>query len=791
MATTNNLEYSLLLKADKIDAVLNNLLKSIEKIDPKINLDKSLGNAGNSGGKAFSKGFENSIGNVASIVNSAIGNTIANAVSSGFSKASDIVSTQFNSSAGLESTRLALNGLLGDSKRAGEVLAEVVDFAAKTPFEIPQLADTAKLLAGYGVSVDNIVPSLKTLGDAATGTGTPLGQIARNFAQIQTQGKAGLIDLRQFAGAGIPIFGQLQKTLGKTKDEIEELASSGGITSDIVTKAFKDMSAKGGVFFDAMNNGSNSVTGRLSTLSDNFSTLIRNVIGLSNEGEILKGGLFATISNGVLSVSESIKNLDVKPFSDAINSLLNAGILLFSGNFNGNIFGLGQDSPIIEILFGIRESFNDIGKFAVISGLAIQQTFDNLTSSIPNELFTIDLPFKELSKTVADGALVTALALIAISLGSIAISSAIAAAPFIALALAVSSVIAIFQNFETVATFLKPVTDLISQLFAQLATPEAFAVINSSITLIKDVFTALQPTLLLIGVSIALVVANLITFGQYVFTTLYPVLLNLINSIIQLADAVLPPLLIVFGLLVGAITTLLVPILQILGGFFTEIFAGIVTTVTGAVQIITGVINVIVGLLQGLLTGDFTRFSTGLKQIFSGLVTFISGIAKTLFSPIIGAFDGIVNFIKSIDLFKIGLNFIQGLANGIANGASAIGNSIRNAFSNITLPGGLKIPGFAEGGLVQGKNVFALLNDGNGQEFVMNAEATKRNRALLELLNSGGSLADVKTNNFSRTSSISNNQDQRVDNSRKSEVNIYTTDTSERRTRQKYRLKTA
>jgi tape measure domain-containing protein len=697
---SNQLQYQLQLLTDSVSKSLRSVQTQIDGVKTGIKLNVSgTEKVGSDLSKSLSSGLTNGLSNASQIINTTIGAALANTITTGFSKIGSALSSQFESTAGLETTRLALNGLLGSADKAGKVLTEVVDFAKKTPFEIPELAQTAKLLAGYGVSAENIIPSLKSLGDAAAGTGTPIGQLARNFAQIQTQGKAGLIDLRQFAGAGVPIFEQLKKTLGKTKDEIESLASSGKITSADITKAFKDMSSQGGVFYKAMDNLSSSVSGRLSTLSDTFGGLTRKILGVTDAGEVLKGGLFDTLSAAILTFTDAIDAIDVAPFSNAVNSVISAGKLLFTGQFDGDIFGLAEDSAVIGVLFGIRSSFVEAEKIAKIAGKSISEVLKKVAdfSSQAADNFPFISSFNELGKLVSDSAIIAGLSAVALSLGIIAVSAVIAAAPFLLLGAAIVGVVALFKNFQIIQPILQPIVGVVQQLFNALNTPQLWTVINTGLKLFSDLWTVLQPTLVIVGAVLVGLVAQIIVFGQYLFTNLYPVFLQLTTAILNLADAVLPPLILIIGVLAAAFITVLLPVLQIVGGVFVQVFSGIATIVTGVINIISGVINVFVGFLTGLITGDFTRFSEGFKQIWNGLGQFLSGIQNTLFSPIRGAFDGIANFIKGIDLTRVGLNFISNLATGIRNGAGAIGNAIRGAFSNITLPGGFKLPGFAAG----------------------------------------------------------------------------------------------
>jgi len=58
----------------------------------------------------------------------------------------------------------------------------------------------------------------------------------------------------------------------------------------------------------------------------------------------------------------------------------------------------------------------------------------------------------------------------------------------------------------------------------------------------------------------------------------------------------------------------------------------------------------------------------------------------------------------------------------------------------------IKIPGFEVGGYTGSAGKSEVAGFVHGQEFVMNADATKKNRPVLEAMNNGGSVAAVNTN---------------------------------------------
>ena len=105
----------------------------------------------------------------------------------------------------------------------------LIDTAAKTPFDLSGIASSAKQMLAYGSTVDNVVDELVMLGNVASGVGAPLQDIAYLYGTLRTQGRAFTVDIRQFAGRGIPIYEELAKVLGVTKDEVSCLVTEGKV----------------------------------------------------------------------------------------------------------------------------------------------------------------------------------------------------------------------------------------------------------------------------------------------------------------------------------------------------------------------------------------------------------------------------------------------------------------------------------------------------------------------------------------------------------------------------------
>jgi tape measure domain-containing protein len=110
--------------------------------------------------------------------------------------------------AAMEQTQVAFNSLLGGVEEGTKVFAGLKDFAAATPFELPELADAAKRFLAFsgsvGLAKDQLEPFLTTLGNIASVTGggaQAMSSVALALGQIGSSGKVTLEEINQISGA--------------------------------------------------------------------------------------------------------------------------------------------------------------------------------------------------------------------------------------------------------------------------------------------------------------------------------------------------------------------------------------------------------------------------------------------------------------------------------------------------------------------------------------------------------------------------------------------------------------
>lgn len=197
---------------------------------------------------------------------------------------------------------LAFNTMLRSTEKSQVLMSQLVDTAAKTPFDLTSIAQGAKQMLAFGSNVGSVVDEIVMLGNVASGVSAPLGDLIYLYGTLRSQGRAYTVDIRQFAGRGIPIYEELGKVLNVDRQELNKLVTEGKVGFPEVEKAFKNMTSEGGIYFNLMQEQSKSLTGMLSNLGDAWDSAL-NKIGKDNED------LFAGAIQGAIDLVENMDEI--------------------------------------------------------------------------------------------------------------------------------------------------------------------------------------------------------------------------------------------------------------------------------------------------------------------------------------------------------------------------------------------------------------------------------------------------------------------------------------------------
>ena len=284
--------------------------------------------AGDDAGRSFSSRFGGALSSLGVVAaKAAAGLAAGGAVAAGFG---------LKIAASNEQALISFETMLGSAEKAGSFLKELQAFAAKTPFEFPELQTAATSLISAGFEANKVIPIMTTLGNVTSGMGTGSEGVKRATVALQQMSAAGRItgeDLNQLRDAGIPVFDLLAGATGKSKEEISALAQAGKLGKTEMDQLFKALETGGAGLerFDGlMEKQSKSLTGMVSTLKDTV------------------GQGLATMMQPAV---EGIKNA-LPQMTAAIDSMIKSAGPALTGLFGGLVNTVSAILPAIAPILG-------------------------------------------------------------------------------------------------------------------------------------------------------------------------------------------------------------------------------------------------------------------------------------------------------------------------------------------------------------------------------------------------------------------------------------------------------
>ena len=234
---------------------------------------------------------------------------IVNGVKELASAFGSLIKNTVSYNAQIEQYTMALTTALGDETKAAETLAKIREDAAKTPYSVELLVKANQLLISTNGNAEKSRKTIIALSNAISATGggdDELIRMAQNLQQISNSGKATTEDIKQFAYAGIDIYGLLSDYTGKSVQECKELE----ISYDLLSNALEMAATEGGKYFGANEAQAQTLNGKISTLKDN----IQDGLGTAMQG-------INDVFGKLVSIAiDLVEEIDWKKFGENVTS---------------------------------------------------------------------------------------------------------------------------------------------------------------------------------------------------------------------------------------------------------------------------------------------------------------------------------------------------------------------------------------------------------------------------------------------------------------------------------------
>lgn len=285
---------------------------------------------------------------------------------------------QYN--AQMESFTATFASFLGSTAEAEKAISDIMSDAATMPFGSSDLIEANKALITTGETAEASRENINALAAAVAATGggnAELSRMASNLAQIKNVGKATSMDIKQFANAGINIYGLLSDYTGKSIDEVKDL----DVTYDDLTAALKMATEEGGRYYGAMEAQAETYNGQLNTLKARAQEALGTTF--KSLSETLKNDIFPAINQALDSIDFEKLGESIGKIVSLVSDILPVVMFVVGETIDliGNI--IDNINPIID---SVKNVLNEIVNFItnVFSGnwKAAWQSIVNLVGEL-------------------------------------------------------------------------------------------------------------------------------------------------------------------------------------------------------------------------------------------------------------------------------------------------------------------------------------------------------------------------------------------------------------------------
>lgn len=337
----NNAKADVIKTTKEIDNLGKESNDSAKQVD---DLSKKMGDA-DGASKNLNDGFTVLKGTMANLASQAISKVV-----DGFK---ELVGGAVDYQKSMEYYTTSFTVMTGSADKAGETVKKLADIGATTPFDMPQLADATSLLMNFGFSADDAVDSMMMLGDISQGNADKLDTIARAYGKMNSAQKVTLENINMMIDAGFNPLQEISEKTGESMQSLYDRISKGKMSVDEITESMKRSTSEGGKYFQSMDAQSQTLDGRLSTLSDTVNSKL---------GEALQPILQKAADEWIPNITNAIDNMDIDSVVSVIDEIV-SGV--------GDLFGfiMGNGDTIISLVAGIGTAMLTWNVASMINGV--------------------------------------------------------------------------------------------------------------------------------------------------------------------------------------------------------------------------------------------------------------------------------------------------------------------------------------------------------------------------------------------------------------------------------------
>lgn len=562
----------------------------------------------------------------------------------------------------METYATSFEVMTGSAEKAAEVVDELKDIAASTPFEMPELAETTQLLMNYGFTADDALDKMQMLGDISQGSAEKMNRIATAYGQMSSAGKVSLEDVKQMIEAGFNPLQEISESTGESMESLYDRISAGTISVDEITASMQRSTSEGGRYFQSMEKQSLTFSGQMSTLKDNVQGLLGNVT--SGIFEKLAQDVLPKINEVLTTVNTAFEEGGFQGVLDAIGEMSPAldGVITKIQSFSTFLQNLGiSPAAFAGIVAAIGPAITVVG--TLVRGIGGISTAISGISTAVSGLGGIKGIFTALTGPV--GLTVTAImGLVAAFSYLMATNDGFRESVMTTISTIMSSLQPILQTlmgllmeiggiiFETIGNVLQQLAPVLAQI----------------ITFIGELVAMLAPLINQLISSLAPVITQIVQVVSNIIQSLMPPLISIIQAIMSAVQALMPPIQKIITVVVNVISKVMEVISPIIS-FIGEVIGKIVEIISPIIEVVVGIVSKIVEFISPLID----VFAT----IFGAIFDVVGAVFGAIWDVISGVFSGIESAWNGLT------GFVGGIVDGIGSAFNALVDGVKSVINGV------------------------------------------------------------------------------------------------------------
>lgn len=562
----------------------------------------------------------------------------------------------------METYATSFEVMTGSAEKAAEVVDELKDIAASTPFEMPELAETTQLLMNYGFTADDALDKMQMLGDISQGSAEKMNRIATAYGQMSSAGKVSLEDVKQMIEAGFNPLQEISESTGESMESLYDRISAGTISVDEITASMQRSTSEGGRYFQSMEKQSLTFSGQMSTLKDNVQGLLGNVTS----------GIFEKLAQDVLP---------------KINEVLTTVNTAFEeGGFQGVLDAIGEMSPALDGVITKIQSFSTFLQNLGISPAA----FAGIVAAIGPAITVVGTLVRGI------GGISTAISGISTAVSGLGGFKGIFTALTGPVGLTVTAIMGLVAAFSylmatndgfresvmttisTIMSSLQPILQTLMGLLMEIGgiifetigsvLQQLAPVLAQIITFIGELVAMLAPLINQLISSLAPVITQIVQVVSNIIQSLMPPLISIIQAIMSAVQALMPPIQKIITVVVNVISKVMEVISPIIS-FIGEVIGKIVEIISPIIEVVVGIVSKIVEFISPLID----VFAT----IFGAIFDVVGAVFGAIWDVISGVFSGIESAWNGLT------GFVGGIVDGIGSAFNALVDGVKSVINGV------------------------------------------------------------------------------------------------------------